>query len=159
MKLNDLSSITDRVRLPATEHGGTGISCVETATFQGRKVIIKTLKSDAPYDIKQFRAEIDALKSIISHKNSEFVVKVMGYCEAPLALIWEWCDGKSLDSFAGKLPDLPWRRRSYLLADISTGLLAYHKRDWETSEPGTYVCMCVRSSQNRALTKKLIASH
>ncbi len=94
--LADLHLITDRVRLPASEQGN--MSCVETAIYNGRKVIIKTLKSAEPYDIKQFRAEIDALKSVKSHDLSGFVVELIAYCESPLALILEWCEGGSLYS-------------------------------------------------------------
>ncbi len=134
VKLSDLSLITNRVRLPASEQGN--MSCVETAIYNGQKVIIKTLKSDAPqYDIKQFRAEIDALKSVKSPELSEFVVELIAYCESPLALILEWCEGGTVYSYVTNNPNLPWEERLDLLMGITKGLLALHKREWETKTP------------------------
>ncbi len=136
MKLADLSLIVNRVRLPASEQGN--MSCVETAIFSDRKVIIKTLlRPDESYDIKQFRAEIDALKSVKSHAFSSLVVELIAYCESPLAPVLEWCEGGTLYSHVSNNPKLSWTTRLELLIDITGGLLALHKREWETDEPST----------------------
>ncbi len=135
VKLSDLSLVTNRVRLPASEQGN--MSCVETATYNGRKVIIKTLKSDGPYDIKQFRAEIDALSSVQSHRFSFYLVELIAYCESPLALILECCENGSLYSYITNHPNLPWKKRMEFLMRIASGLLALHKFEWERNEAST----------------------
>ncbi len=139
VKLPDLTSISDRVRLPASEQGA--MSCVETATYNGRKVIIKTPSSpDASrYDIKQFRAEIDALQSLKSHALSDYVVELIAYCESPLALVLEWCEGGTLSSYVTEHSNLSWAARAKLLINIGSGALALHKREWQIDEPSTFV--------------------
>ncbi len=134
MKLNDLQSLTDRVKLPQSEQGG--MSVVETATYNGRKIVLKTLRLDAPpHDIKQFRAEIDALQSVRSHTEAQRVVELIAYCESPLALVLEWCEGGNLYSHVTNNPNLPWKQKLNLLDDALFGLSALHRFQWEKGAP------------------------
>ncbi len=133
MQLDDLRSVTNRVPLASAEQGA--MSCVETAMFKGRKVVIKTLlRPDEPYDIKQFRAEIDALKALKLHALSKFVVELIAYCESPLAVILEHCEGGTLFTYRKHHPNQSWKDRMMQLGDVVTGLLALHKREWEEQD-------------------------
>ncbi len=137
VKLNDLQSLTNRIKLPQSEQGG--MSVVETATYSGRKVVLKTLRSDAPpYDIKQFRAEIDALQSVRSDEEADSVVELIAYCESPLALVLEWCEGGNLLSFITNNPNLSWTIKLELLIDLGFGLTALHKRHWESQKSSKF---------------------
>ncbi len=149
VKLKDLSQVTNRGRIPNHSASVGGLSNIETATYCDRKVMIKTLKSDSGYecDIKQFRTDIVALKALKSYEYGKFVVELIAYCERPLALVMENCEGGTLFSYRVDRPKLTWRQRMECLNDVTCGLLAIHKRPWEGSGGSKYFhCCCVALS-------------
>ncbi|PRP86869.1 putative LRR receptor-like serine/threonine-protein kinase [Planoprotostelium fungivorum] len=92
---------------------------VYMASYQGKIVAMKQIKTVSMEIVESFMSEVELMKRLQPHPN---VVSFLGFCARPLALITEFMAGGSLDDYLNRNPNLSIMKRMTIIQGVAEGM-------------------------------------